>query len=75
MDFVSAPAHWIPLLHLDRDFQLGGISRVPFLDVKRADYRRFALGLHLRELHGVLGVFFFDHLNRSDLFRHNLIVG
>jgi hypothetical protein len=59
------------LLHLDRDFQVGGISDEPFLDVKAADDGGFALGLNLGELHGVLGVFLFLELNDLGLLFHN----
>jgi len=62
------------LLHLHRDFQVGGISDEPFLDVKAADDGGFALGLNLGELHGVLGIFLFLKLNGFGFLFHGLIL-
>ena len=61
------------LLHLDRDFQVGGIAGKPFLDVEAADDGGLALGLNLGELHGVLGVFLFLELNGFGFLFHDLI--
>ena len=51
------------LPHLDRDFQVGGISDEPFLDVKAADDGGFPLGLNFGEFHGVVGVLLFLELS------------
>jgi hypothetical protein len=62
------------LLHLNRDFQVGGITGEPFLDVEAADDGGLALGLNLGEFHGVLGVFLFLELNGFGFLFHDLIL-
>jgi hypothetical protein len=62
----------VPLFHLHRDLQLGGISDEPFLYVKAADDGGFALGLNLGELNGVLGVFLFLELHGFGFLFHDL---
>ncbi len=48
---------------LNGDGEVCGIADKPFLDVERADNRRFALVLGLREFHRVFRFFFLLKLN------------
>src|SRR5438093_8321960 len=59
------------LLDLNRDVEVRGIAREPFLNVERADDRCFALALGLGKFHRVFCIFFFLELNRFRFLWHN----
>jgi len=50
-------------LGLNRDFDVRGFAREPFLHVERANDRCFALALGFGKFHRVFGFFLFLELN------------